>query len=94
MLHGCAVHESKDVVPIAGDRTKDSLLSFVETLVPSAGRPHYYVRYRLPTSCPVSASVTCLLSIRCGGDRGRIKGNLPARMCHAIVGHAGVESWW
>lgn len=27
-----------------GDRTKDSLLSFVDSLAPSAGRPHYYVR--------------------------------------------------
>lgn len=30
---------------MAGDRTKEALISFVETLVPSAGRPHYYVRY-------------------------------------------------
>ena len=30
--------------PAAGDRTKESLLSFADTLVPSAGQPHYYIR--------------------------------------------------
>ena len=38
------------LVLMVGDRTKEALISFVETLVPSAGRPHYYVRY-LPTPC-------------------------------------------
>ena len=36
------------MVLMIGDRTKEALITFVETLVPSAGKPHYYVRY-LPT---------------------------------------------
>lgn len=38
------------LVVMTGDRTKEALLSFVETLVPSAGRPHYYVRC-MPIPC-------------------------------------------
>jgi thiol-disulfide isomerase/thioredoxin len=37
--HGFKEHES-----YKGDRTKESLLSFADTLVPSAGQPHYYIR--------------------------------------------------
>lgn len=50
------------LVLMIGDRTKEALISFVETLVPSAGRPHYYVRYLL-TSCHWQLAIHIILSL-------------------------------
>lgn len=38
-IHGVKEHES-----YRGDRTHASLASFADTLVPSAGQPHHYIR--------------------------------------------------
>ena len=58
-LHWCVIGRW---VLLVGDRTKEALISFVETLVPSAGKPHYYVRY-LPTSCNCQLSIHTILSL-------------------------------
>ena len=53
-VHGMRDHES-----YRGDRTTQALLDFADSLVPSAGQPHYYVRQDLPfsiaRSCPLCA---------------------------------------
>ena len=38
-VHGMRDHES-----YRGDRTTQALLDFADSLVPSAGQPHYYIR--------------------------------------------------
>ncbi len=38
-IHGVKEHES-----YRGDRTQASLTTFADTLVPSAGQPHHYIR--------------------------------------------------
>lgn len=48
-VHGMRDHES-----YRGDRTTQALLDFADSLVPSAGQPHYYVRqvHALPAELP------------------------------------------
>ena len=41
---GCQPPTSSRACSFAGDRTEESLLAFADTLAPTAGQPHYYIR--------------------------------------------------
>ena len=41
---GCLPTTSSWACSFAGDRTEESLLAFADTLAPTAGQPHYYIR--------------------------------------------------
>ena len=42
-LYGQRDHEA-----YRGDRTKEALLDFADSLAPSAGQPHHFIRYAWP----------------------------------------------
>lgn len=74
VVHGHHEHES-----YRGDRTLEALTKFADSLIPSAGLPHYYI----PGLAKVAKSDGCNLSGACRRMRGcwRLSRRSPPLSC-------------